>query len=47
MFQKNLGVREIKSNTEFRYQIIVSTIKFRKGFATFMILITLFKKFLG
>ena len=32
---------------EFRYQIIVSSIKFRKGFAKFMIPIALFKKFLS
>ena len=35
------------SNLEFRYQIIVSSIKFRKGFAKFMIKIALFKKFLS
>ena len=34
-----------KSNLEFRYQIIVSSIKFRKCFAKFMIPIALFKKF--
>ena len=32
---------------EFRYQIIVSSIKFRKGFAKLMIPIALFKKFLS
>ena len=32
---------------EFRNQIIVSSIKFRKGFAKFMIPIALFKKFLS
>ena len=32
---------------EFRYQIIVSSIKFRKGFAKFMITIASFKKFLS
>ena len=32
---------------EFRYQIIVSSIKLRKGFAKFMIPIALFKKFLS
>ena len=32
---------------EFRYQIIVSSIKFRKCFAKFMILIALLKKFLS
>ena len=31
------------SNLEFRYQIIVSSLKFRKGFAKFMIPIALFK----
>ena len=35
-----------KSTLEFRYQIIVSSIKFRNGFAKFMIPIALFKKFL-
>ena len=34
-------------NLEFRYQIIVSSIKFRKGFAKFTIPIALFKKFLS
>ena len=34
--------RDFKSNLEFRYQIIVTSIKFRKGFAKFMILIALF-----
>ena len=32
---------------EFRYQIIVSPIKFRKGFAKFIKQIALFKKFLS
>ena len=36
-----------KSNLEFRYQIIVSSIKFRIGFAKLMIPIALFKKFLS
>ena len=36
-----------KSNLEFRNQIIVSSIKFCKCFAKFMIPITLFKKFLS
>ena len=36
-----------KSNLEFRYKVIVSSIEFRKGFAKFMILIDLFKKFLS
>ena len=35
------------SNMEFRYQIIVSAIKFRKGFAKFVILLASFKKFLS
>ena len=35
------------TDLEFRYQIIVSSIKFRKGFAKFMIPIALFKKFLS
>ena len=33
------------SNLEFRNQIIVSSIKLRKGFAKLMILIALFKEF--
>ena len=32
---------------DFRYQIIASATKFRKGFAKYMILIALLKKFLG
>ena len=36
-----------KSNLEFRNQIIVSSIKFRKGFVKFMIPIALFKKVLS
>ena len=35
--QKVVGAREIKSDLEFRYQIIVSSIQFRNGFAKFMI----------
>ena len=46
-FRKSLTQETFKSNLEFRYQIIVSSIKFRKGFAKFMIPITLFKKFLS
>ena len=46
-FPKSLAQERFKSNLEFRYQIIVSSIKFRKGFAKLMIPITLFKKFLG
>ena len=45
MFGKSLAQERFKSNLEFRYQIIVSSIKFRKGFAKFMIAIALFKKF--
>ena len=45
--QKPLAQERFKSNLEFRYQIIVSSIKFIKGFAKFMILIALFKKFLS
>ena len=42
------GAKEIfQYNLEFRYQIIVSTIKFRKCFAKFVIPIALFKKFLS
>ena len=39
--------RGFKSNLEFRYQIVVSSIKFSKGFAKFLIPIALFKKFLS
>ena len=46
-FKKSLAQERFKSNLEFRYQIMVSSIKFRKGFAKFMILIALFKKFLS
>ena len=46
-FQKSLTQERFKSNLEFRYQIIVSSIKFRKGFAKFMIPIALFEKFLS
>ena len=45
-FWKFLAQEISKSNMEFRYQIIVLSIKFRKGFSKFMIPITLFKKFL-
>ena len=47
MFQKSLAQERLKSNLEFRYKIIVLSIKFRKGFAKFMIPIALFKKFLS
>ena len=46
-FQKSLAQERFKSNLDFRYQIIVSSIKFRKSFAKFMIPIALFKKFLS
>ena len=44
---KSMAQENFKSNFEFRYQIIVSSIKVRKGFAKFMIPIALFKKFLS
>ena len=47
MFRKSLAQERFKSNLEFKYQIKVSTIEFRKGFAKFMIPIALFKKFLS
>ena len=46
-FRKFMAQERFKSNLEYRYQITVSSIKFRKGFAKFMILIALFKKFLS
>ena len=46
-FRKSFAQERFKSNLEFRYQIIVSSIKFRKCFAKFMITIALFKKFLS
>ena len=46
-FQKSLAQERFKSNLEFRNQIIVLSIKFRKGLAKFMIPIALFKKFLS
>ena len=46
-FWKSLAQERFKSNLEFRNLIIVSSIKFRKGFAKFMIQIPLFKKFLS
>ena len=36
-FRKSLAQVRFKTNLEFRYQIIVSSIKFRKGIAKFMI----------
>ena len=46
-FGKSLAQERFKSNLEFRNQIIVSSIKFGKCFAKFMIPIALFKKFLS
>ena len=46
-FRESLTQERFKSNLEFRYQIIGSSIKFGKGFAKFMIPIALFKKFLS
>ena len=47
MFRKSLAQKRLKSNLEFRIQIIVLSIKFWKCFAKFMIPIALFKKFLS
>ena len=47
LYTRSLAKKSFKSNLEFRYQIIVSSIKFRKCFAKFMIPIALFKKFLS
>ena len=46
-FRKSLAQERFKSNLEFRYQIIVSSIEFRKEFAKFMIAVALFKTFLS
>ena len=46
-FRKSMALERFKYNLEFRYQIIVSSMKFRKGFVKFMIPIALFKKFLS
>ena len=46
-FPKSLTQERFNSNLEFRNQIIVSSIKLRKGFAKFMILIALFMEFLS
>ena len=46
-FQNSLMQERFKSNLEFRYQIKVLYIKFRKGFANILILIALFMKFLS
>ena len=45
-FRKSLAQERFKSNLEFRNQIIVSSIKFRKISVKFMIPIALLKKFL-
>ena len=45
-FRKSLAQERFKSNLQFRYQLIVSSIKYSEDFAKFMILIALFKKFL-
>ena len=42
----NQSIRPLPSNLEFRYQIIVSSIKFRKCFTKLIVPIALFKKFL-
>ena len=47
MFPKSLTQERFKSNLEFIYQIIESSIEFRKDFAKFMMQIALFKKFLS
>ena len=44
--RKYLAQEGFKSNLEFRNQVILSSIKFWKCFAKFMIPIALFKKFL-
>ena len=46
-FRKSLAQERFKSNLEVRYQKIVSSVKFRKGFAKIMIPIAFFKKFLS
>ena len=46
-FPKSLVKERFKSNLEFRYQIIVSSINFKNGFAKFMIPIALCKKLLS
>ena len=46
-FRKSLAQERFMSNLKLRYQIIVSSIKFRKGFAKFILLIAFFKKFLS
>ena len=46
-FRKSFEQERFKSNLEIRYQIIVPSLKFRKGFVKFMIPIALFNKFLS
>ena len=46
-FQKPMAEERFKSYFEFRYQIIVLSIKFSKKDAKFMIPIAVFKKFLS
>ena len=46
-FRKSLAQERFKSNFENRCQIMVSSIKFRKGYAKVTIPIALFKKFLS
>ena len=43
----SLAQERLKSDLEFRYQIIVLSIKFRKDLEKFMIPIALCKKFLS
>ena len=43
-FRKSMAQERLKSNLEYRYQIKVPSIEFRKGFAKFMIQIALFKE---
>ena len=42
---RSMAQERFKSNLAFRYQITVSSIKFRKGFAKFMIPIALYRSF--
>ena len=46
-FRKSSPQERFQSNLEFRYQIIVSSLKFWYGFAKLMNSIALFKKFLS
>ena len=46
-FRKSFAQEKFKTHLEFRYQIIVLSIKFRNIFAKFMIPIALLKKFLS